>query len=132
MKTKYPRQPERFAKRSEKMQHLGTQAKIPILLVINCRLVLKDYYGSDFKVAMRILWEWFYLGSHSLYWSVLIWISDRVGWTKLRHIPDNPVTVEHWERHGYKCDHLNCQDDQCIDKSLPRWFKWVTRWHSNN
>ena len=132
MKTKYPRHPERFAKQCNDIRNLGPAGRLDFVVLLKCRLVLSAYYGGEFRVAIRLLRDWAWLGSHSVYWSVLIWISDRVGWTVLRHIPDNPVTREHWERHGGKCDHLNCQDDQCIKKSLPKWFKWITRWHAND
>ena len=87
---------------------------------------LKAYYGS----APRALWALFrqeiYLWRHSVNGRFCIWFSDRMGWTKLYHFPESPGWREHWRRHGKKCSGSpNCQNDNCIEDSQPRWFRWL-------
>jgi hypothetical protein len=108
----------------ERMGNLGVCARIPWILVLECKCTLQAYYGSGFKVAMVMLWEWIYLGAHSKYWGLVLWISDHVGWTQLRPIPGTP----YFHRHGGRCQYLNCNDDDCINKSLPVWYRKITRW----
>lgn len=110
-------------RRMERMQALGMIAKVPAMLVFECKVVLKAYYGSYCRAALVMLWEWFYLSALEWYWRFVYWLCDKIGWTKLRPIPG----TRHFERHGGKCQYLNCGDMDCIQKSVPQWFQKLTR-----
>jgi hypothetical protein len=56
----------------------------------------------------------------------LMWVSDRVGWTKTIEVPE---TAEHYAykmRHGKQCHgYPNCADIGCLARSMPMWFRWL-------
>lgn len=98
---------------------------IPQILTSECSLVLEAYYGGPIRAGWHMI-KWGII--HSItrgYWNLLLAMCDKIGWTRLQQIPG----TEHFERHGGKCKYHNCQDMECITNSLPRWFKFVTRWH---
>lgn len=124
---KRPKHPEMFKSRVDRILDLqkNPALRIPPIFVLECKLVLKAYYGSYFKAALNLLFEWVYLESHSYYWACVYKFCDWVGWTYLRPIyPDNPKMKQ---RHGHQCTYMNCRDMKCIDNGIPRWFKWLTR-----
>lgn len=50
-------------------------------------------------------------------------LCDKVGWTKLRPIPDLPGM---FRRHGGHCDKMNCSDTDCLHRCVPNWYMRLT------
>lgn len=122
---KYPRHPEMMKRRMERMKpFLGIMARVPAILVLESKMTLKAYYGSYFRAGLILIWESIYLGSKGLYWGWVYEFCDFVGWTQLRKChPDS----KHLIRHGGNCTYYNCSDPDCVDKSIPVWFRKLTR-----
>ncbi len=103
---------------------------IPALMAMECWCLVKAYYGSTSRALWTLgknalhLWAWGWYGS------ILIKISDRAGWTKMYHYNETEEMFAHDERHGRLCSGSpNCADMDCISRSIPKWFKRITRWH---
>jgi hypothetical protein len=106
-----------------------TLRELKFLFVMEMWCCLKAYYGNAPRALWAVARHDFYLWRHGIWNSCLIWLTDWMGWTKLYHFPACPGWKEHWMRHGRKCSGSpNCQNMHCIEDSLPRWFKWITRW----
>lgn len=112
-------------------RHADVYKLVPYLLLATLWRGCRAYYGG----SIRALWK---LGAEDLksWWrmrvviSTWIWISDLVGWTKVYHYHETEEMLAHQERHGYKCSGSpNCNDPDCISRSLPPWFKKLTGWH---
>ncbi len=122
---KRPVHSECMTRQCERFEHLGVMAKIPAVLTFQCEIVLTAYYGSYFCAGLHLIGQSFYWAWHNLYWNFVHRICDWMGWTQLYRYP-----VEGWRgqfvRHGKLCDGSDCEN--CIDKSVPKWFKKLTRW----
>lgn len=114
-------------------QYRDVHQLVPYLLVSTFWRGCKAYYGG----AIRALWK---LGTEELgsWWrlqvviTIWIWISDTAGWTKVYHYQATDEMIAHSERHGRKCSGSpNCDDPDCISRSLPGWFKKLTGWHDD-
>jgi hypothetical protein len=104
-------------------------SNIPALFAHECWWCIRSYYGSSPRALWFLLREDFWIWSRSIWHRFLIVITDRVGWTKIYHYPQTDTMVEHWQRHGYKCHGSpNCENMDCIEDSIPRWFKIIFRW----
>ena len=56
---------------------------------------------------------------------------DWMGWTRVYDYPETKSMIAHSERHGRKCSGSpNCSNMNCINDSIPKWFKVLTRWDS--
>ena len=76
-----------------------------------------------------MIWLAVRLNARTAYHRTLMWVCDRVGWTKLYHMPETDTMRAFTMRHGRKCSGSpNCDNMNCIGDSVPRWFKWLTRW----
>jgi hypothetical protein len=128
-----PAQPELYQLRLERIiNHAKLESpmvRIPPIAVSEFSMVISAYYGGRGKAARYLLFEAMRLWCSDKRWSFLIWLTDRFGWTKVYHIPATPEYREHSERHGRKCSGSpNCSNMNCIDDSIPSWFKWLVRW----
>lgn len=124
---KYPIHKERMKQRMDRITEMR-HFKIPAIFALECKLALIAYYGSGLRAAFSMIWDWVYLQTHDRYWRIVLWFTDKVGWTKLRPIPGTLYV----ERHGGKCEYHNCQDMDCIEKSLPPWFRKISGWDWEN
>lgn len=122
--TTRPAKPEQFKRRQERMRNLGVLSAIPVAIVHECKCVLTAYYGNRFRLALHLVWEGVYLTAHDRYWRIVLWVSDTIGWTKLQ--PFSPDRPDIRLRHGRQCDKLNCSDNDCLYRSLPRWYSAIT------
>lgn len=114
---------KKYAKENSPMLRIAPIAKM------ECQLVVEAYYGGRFRAVWAMFKEAVYLWRHEKHHMLLIWISDKVGWTKLYHMPETLTHHEYWHRHGYKCSGSpNCSDMKCIDKSVPKWFRVLSGW----
>lgn len=96
---------------------------IPAIFASECSMVLEAYFGGPIRAGLHLIY-WGVRSSIARQRARFLWaISDRVGWTRLQQIPDTPC----FERHGGQCKYHNCMDSNCIDKSVPKWFRWLTR-----
>lgn len=127
MNTKFPADPVRMkrqAGRFSKMHPL--MAGVPGILVFECKVTLKAYYGSYLRAGLVLILDWAWMKLHGMYWGAVFRFCDWVGWTKLVPVsPDNPNVK--W-RHGGQCQYLNCSDMNCLERSVPRWFRKITGW----
>ncbi|MDE2096149.1 MAG: hypothetical protein KGL39_02815 [Patescibacteria group bacterium] len=133
--SKYPKQPERFKRRSEELiERVSSPStrimfKIPPIAVLQYEMLLEAYHGGPVRAGLAFIRKGVAEAVRDARWSILLKITDSVGWTKLHHMPETETHHEYWHRHGRKCHGSpNCNDFNCIEKSLPRWFKWLTRW----
>lgn len=115
-----PKQPERFKRRQERMRNLGVLASIPAGLILECTCTLSAYYGGDIRAGIKLIQGGIQCRVQMAYWELLMWFSDRMGWTKLvRLAPDVKFSI----RHAGSCDKLNCQDVNCCERDMPQWFR---------
>jgi len=132
---KFPRQPERFENRLERMwAHAKSDSvmwRIPPVVMLEVRCLERAYFGGQW----RTVWELFKEALHDTIESwgnrLRIKICDWMGWTKLYYFAETASMLGHWQRHGFKCSGSpNCFNDQCITDSVPKWFRWITRWRT--
>ncbi len=140
MKKKLPARPELFKARCERIiEHCREKnaylMQIPPMANLECQMVVEAYYGSKFKAAKAILRQAIAYRWQGLKTGMTMWICDRMGWTKVWHIPKSEQWKEHWRRHGWKCPCIwevppnptgHC-DLNCIEDSIPNWFKRLFR-----
>jgi hypothetical protein len=121
---KYPKHPEMMARRVERMQKLSPMlCRIHPILVMECKVTLKAYYGSYWRAGWVLILESIVFGSHSLYWHFVYWIADLVGWTEC--IPMMPGDNRTVRRHKKGCS-PNCQNPDCMDGAIPKWYLKLT------
>lgn len=102
---------------------------IPAIVNSECRMVTHAYYGGRWWALWYMFKEACYLGTHGAYHSFLLWICDTAGWSKVYDIPQTKDFIAHQQRHGKKCSGSpNCNNMNCIDESIPRWFRTITGW----
>ena len=120
---KYPRNPELMRTRAKRFQTMPQfMFRIDEILVLECKTVLKAYYGGYIRAGITLVKEGVYFGLHGLYWSCVYQICDLVGWTKLvPWEPGSDVKI----RHNRDCS-PNCQNIDCIHKYIPRWYRKLT------
>jgi hypothetical protein len=102
---------------------------IPAMFVWGSWLAISCYHGGCWKAL-------FFIARHEIHSAIvlrwhtfLIWICDRAGWSKIYEYPETETMLAHLQRHGRKCSGSpNCSDMDCIGRSIPRWFKVITRW----
>lgn len=125
--SKFPRNPEMMKRRMARMKELRGQFLIPAICAYESATNLKAYYGSYWRAGWTLIWRYcIIMGLHDRYWSLVFWCCDWWGWTVVR--PFDPLCPRWKSRHGGRCDKMNCADVYCIEKSVPRWFRWLTRW----
>ena len=126
--------PEQFKTRAERIishcrMEPPTMMQIPAIAAAECQMLLESYHGGKWRVIRYLFREWLYLRSNSVLWNARLWISDAVGWTKIYDVPETADCIAHQQRHGRKCSGSpNCDDLHCIDRSIPKWFRRLTRW----
>lgn len=131
---KFPIHPERFSKHAdriiERCREKGSiMFRIPPMAALECEILLHYYYGSKWRMVWHLFRAALHQSIHSGYNRCLIKICDWMGWTKVYHIPETPEFRAHYQRHGRKCSGSpNCNNMRCIDESIPKWFRWLTRW----
>lgn len=121
-------QREAFYKRINSLaKNIQIKAPTP-LLEIELRLALATYHGNTLRVCWFMFKDWLLFTLDMKINVVAMWISDRVGWTKVYDVPETETMRSYKMRHGYKCHGSpNCNNDHCISDCLPKWFKWITR-----
>ena len=103
--------------------------KITPIIVSEFEQAVEAYYGGYWATARHALWKAVYMTWGDLSSTLRIRICDRMGWTKLYYYSETEKMIGHWQRHGRKCSGSpNCNNMSCIQDSVPRWFKWLTRW----
>lgn len=132
MKATRPIHKDQFLSKRDKMckgKYEMVYRCCPSAFVLDCWAVCRYYYGGSVRAAFRLLYLSFYLWANSLWHGFLLWVTDRMGWTKLydhpESTPDNPFRI----RHGRYCSGSpNCNNWECIAQGIPKWFRWLTRW----
>jgi hypothetical protein len=130
---KYPKFPEHFSRRVERIrQHVKDDTAmfgIAPLVVSEFEQAIEAYYGGYWGAARNALRKAIYITWGNWTSRIRIGICDRMGWTKLYYYNETDTMLGHWQRHGRKCSGSpNCNNMNCINDSVPRWFKWLTRW----
>lgn len=134
MKRELPADRERFERWRDnwilsRRESVRTMNKIPAILVHNCWHAIELYYGGPLRAIWAMAANEFHLWAWGKFHSFTLWICDSVGWTKIYHYPETDGMWSHDERHGWKCSGSpNCGDTDCISRSIPAWFKRLTRW----
>lgn len=123
----YPIKRERFEGQMDRLR-FSPASRVPVVGAMTCWMALKAYYGG----SCRALWElakWDWMMYRGYIWSIItMWCSDKLGYTKVYTYPATSEMREMRVRHGIKCHASpNCEDIECINNSLPRWFKWLFR-----
>lgn len=102
---------------------------IPPIIASEFELALHAYYGSRWQMVRALARKALVLWWDGKVGGCLMWISDTVGWTKVYHVPETKDYVDHYRRHGRKCSGSpNCQNMDCINDSLPKWFRRILEW----
>lgn len=134
MKVQLPARPKTYKIRLERIRgHFvnsgGIGSRITPLMMMELELLQQAYYGSQLKAGRHLLWA----GIKDLIFSkackLRIKVCDWMGWTKVYHYHETELMRAHSQRHGRKCSGSpNCQNDRCIDDSVPKWYKKITGW----
>ncbi len=132
-KAALPRNPEKMERQLRRIgQHFKSNSammRIPPIAALECQMVLHGYYGGSWRMIWALIGKQLVLDYHALKTRAVMALSDGMGWTKLHHYPESADFVAHAQRHGRQCSGSpNCADNECIDRALPRWLKWITRW----
>ena len=129
MKKNLPANPEgmkRWSKRFQDPAHVQFFSRIPPMFAFECKAVLVSYYGSYFKASWAMFKDAVYFGRCHL-WGIICFdlLSDRVfRFTQCTPLaPGQPVA----RRHRRGCSQ-NCNNPDCMDAALPKWFKWLIRY----
>ncbi len=130
---KYPKYPEQFAHRLARIREhclkRSPMLRIAPIAVSECEQVLEAYYGGTWGAARAALWKAIYLGWGNVSSRTRMWICDRMGWTKIYWVPPTAEMRGYHHRHGRNCSGSpNCNNMDCIRESIPKWFRWLTRW----
>lgn len=123
MKT-YPHS-EAMKRRVKRHTENGPQMKMSFILALECQVTTAAFYGGHIRAGFVQIKHGVIMGAQSIWIRSLCWLTDRVGWTKL--VPIEPGS-EYKTRHGGQCDKMNCGDMDCLNKGIPVWFRWMTRW----
>lgn len=127
-KKNYPADPKGFQRWLEKMiKEDSIFHKIPGMMAFQMKVCLEKYYGGRWQLILALIKEGWYLTWRGWLSSFIWWFSDRMGWTKVYSYPQTERMHAHQRRHGCKCSGSpNCKNDNCIDDSLPKWFRKLT------
>lgn len=125
-----PRNKERWERVQQNLKrYQRVHANVPFLLVLEYWSGVRAYYGSSRRALSALaryeFWKWW----HHVIGRIHLIITDGVGWTKVYFYPETDTMPAYHLRHGWKCSGSpNCDDLDCISRSIPRWFKRLTRW----
>ena len=129
---KLPARPEQFARRTDEMVMAckdGMMPRIPGWFAFHCKILLVSYYGGWFRTGLSFMRDGLRLWASGKWTALLLLITDGVGWTKLYEVPETATHIAHWQRHGRFCSGSpNCNNMDCINEGVPRWFRKVTCW----
>ncbi len=123
---KRPVHPKKFKMRADRFKDRKGDFFIAPILASECSMVLEAYYGGPIRAGLHTIRWGIVYGVGRRWTHLLLAFCDRIGWTRLQRIPG----TAHFERHGAHCPH-NCQDFNCIGKSIPKWFRVLARWHTD-
>lgn len=103
--------------------------RIDGMLMFSLEWMQECYYGGRWATVWALFRKAIYYSWHERVGGLRIWICDRAGWTKIYEVPETATHYGHRQRHGRKCSGSpNCNNMNCIEESVPRWFRWITRW----
>lgn len=133
MTTKKPVMKESFERQLGRIRsHCKSESpmmKIAPIARMEMIIALSYYHGGRGRLALALLREWFVLARSHYCCAITMFVCDRMGWTKVYHYPETDSMIAHSQRHGRKCSGSpNCSNANCIDDSVPRWFKILSRW----
>ena len=128
-----PKRPQQFKMRVDRIiDHAKKDSpmmRIPAIARSECLMVVQAYHGGEWRTVWALFRQAWYLTWHGWLGTLKIKVCDWVGWTKLYDIPETESYRAHTERHGRKCSGSpNCNNMHCIEDSVPKWFRWLTRW----
>ena len=119
----------RLARISDHIRSNSPMMRIPPIAASECQMLLEAYHGGRWKTIFALTGMAIFLLRHDLNARFVIWLCDLAGWTKVYDIPETEKMRAHKQRHGRKCSGSpNCQNVNCIDDSIPAWFKFISRW----
>lgn len=132
---KFPRQPERFNNRLERMRaHAKSDSvmwKIPAVVMLEVRCLQRAYWGGEWHTVWALFYEALWNTWQDFKCNLRIRICDWVGWTKIYWYPETERMIGYHRRHGAKCSGSpNCHNDHCIEDSVPKWYRKLTGWVS--
>lgn len=130
---KHPVQREKFDRWRERLRcHAAENSvlfRIDPMLAFEVEALLHAYYGGEWRMIFALIRKHSVLSYHSLIGRVTFWFCDFIGWTKVYFYPETRLMRAHHQRHGRKCSGSpNCSNMNCIDDSIPSWFKKICRW----
>jgi hypothetical protein len=125
VKRETPVQKERFKRNADQMTKLWKQFQLAGLFAFEARLALEAYYGGPFRSCWEQFKQVVWLDLQGKRHSTGIWISDKLGWTKICHVPETKDYRAHSLRHGGRCHGSPNCSQECIGQAIPKWFKTV-------
>jgi hypothetical protein len=129
---KYPIHKERWERRVDRIRGHGPNSfmwRVAPAIAFELRLLLESYYGGPWRMVWALFRLTFSNIIHTWTGRLRIWVCDRMGWTKIYFVPETDYMRAHWRRHGRKCSGSpNCDNINCIQDSVPGWYRWLTRW----
>jgi hypothetical protein len=118
-----PIQKDGFDRNRERLLRPSPMHSIDALFKLECEVILAYYYGGYVRAGWHLFWHGAASALRGCYWNAVFRFCDLIGWTRLQQIPGTP----YFERHSGKCDKLNCQDIECVDRGIPNWYKKLTK-----
>jgi hypothetical protein len=129
MKKKLPALPEVFERRiNDFIADDHPFRRIPPIIALKCETILSAYHGSTMKAAIAMLLKELRHKKESALARARMWVAEKMGWVICRHHPETSESYEHYAYHGKHCSYLNCDDMDCVDRSIPKWFKVLSGW----
>lgn len=133
MKMKKPVHAGLFLRRLGRMrEHAKSDSvmwRIPPVVMLEVRCLQNAYWGGPWRVVWALFKENLWLSAQSFRLGLGLTIADWLGWTKLYWNPETSEITGHYRRHGRKCSGSpNCHNENCIDESVPRWFRRLFGW----
>lgn len=102
--------------------------KIPPIAVSEMKMAISAFYGGRWRALYWWTREELFLLRCDITARIIIGFCDLMGWTKLYDLPGSTKEMPVKMRHGRKCfGSPNCENMNCIEDSLPRWFKQLTK-----
>ena len=116
---------EKFDRWRKKITDQHPIHHIDPLFNMACEQAVVAYHGGKCRAGWSLFWNGAREMIRSFYWNAIYGLCDRVGWTKIVPLPGLPLPMG--QRHGGKCDKLNCDDIHCVQNGIPLWFRKLTR-----
>lgn len=102
---------------------------VPYMLMLEYWSGVRACYGTNRKALVSIARYSLRRSWNCALTRAVLIVTDGIGWTKVYFYPETDAMPAYHRRHGWRCSGSpNCDDEDCINRAIPPWFKRLTRW----